>query len=254
VRLVPTLLVVAVLVASYLSSAGTHVGLRNVSCTYTNPAAIVTSVSPNAGPIQGGTTVTIMGSGFCNGISGVFFGSTPTAGGTLVSDTKIIVVSPAHGSGVVHITVVNASGPSANTPSDNYRYVSSKWCAIFDLSRVPTTWIRGHAKTFIVYATNCGTATWPASGSTRVNGNMHFTTRPGGSVYRSFWIGLTYHNLDHNIAPNRTATLFMSMSPTFSGRYYLEALMIRLHLFWFDQVTRRPAQYASVFITVARHA
>src|SRR5208283_539421 len=56
----------------------------------------VTAVSPAAGPIAGGTTVTITGTGFADAIAttGVKFASTNASSYTIVSDTSITATSP----------------------------------------------------------------------------------------------------------------------------------------------------------------
>jgi len=69
----------------------------------------VTAVNPSGGPVGGGATVTITGTGFAAGAS-VTFG---TMGATVtnVTPTTITVTTPAHGVGVVDVTVtVNGVG------------------------------------------------------------------------------------------------------------------------------------------------
>ncbi|EED17393.1 conserved hypothetical protein [Talaromyces stipitatus ATCC 10500] len=67
------------------------------------PPPVITSSSPSQGSESGGTTVTINGAGLIIA-SGVYFGATPAASFTLVSDNLITAVSPP-GTGVVAITV-----------------------------------------------------------------------------------------------------------------------------------------------------
>ncbi len=83
----------------------------------------VTQISPNSGPIAGGTTVTITGTGFDSG-STVTFGSVPATSRTFVSSTKMTAVSPAVTSpATVHVTVTTStSQTSAPTTADNYTY------------------------------------------------------------------------------------------------------------------------------------
>jgi hypothetical protein len=82
----------------------------------------VTAVSPNSGPGTGGTVVTITGSGFFAGTPSVYFGGTGAGSYRSISDTQIIVTSPAHAAGTVDVTVTNLNGTSANTPADQYTF------------------------------------------------------------------------------------------------------------------------------------
>ena len=83
---------------------------------------IVTSVSPTSGPLAGGTTVTITGSGF-TGAMAVKFG-TNAASFLFVSATSITAMSPA-GSGTVDITVTTPGGTSATGAADQFLYTVS---------------------------------------------------------------------------------------------------------------------------------
>jgi prepilin-type N-terminal cleavage/methylation domain-containing protein len=83
-------------------------------------APTVTSVSPNAGPPAGGTSVIITGTNFVPG-STVKFGNAPASSVLIVSSTMITAKSPA-GSGTVDVTVTNPDGQSAINPSDAFAY------------------------------------------------------------------------------------------------------------------------------------
>jgi hypothetical protein len=74
---------------------------------YTVPT--VTAASPATGPIAGGTSVTITGTGFVSGAT-VNFGTTPAAGVTVNSATSITATSPAGSAGVVDVTVTTPGG------------------------------------------------------------------------------------------------------------------------------------------------
>jgi hypothetical protein len=80
-----------------------------------------TSIVPIAGPIAGGTAVTITGSGF-TGATGVTFGGTAATAVTVVSDTSITATTPAHAAGSVDV-VVTAPGGTA-TGTNAYRYAA----------------------------------------------------------------------------------------------------------------------------------
>ncbi len=92
--------------------------------TYTRVAA-VSNISPNAGALVGGTSVTITGSDF-TGATSVLFGTTPAASFTVVSDTQITATSPAATTaGAVDVTVVNPSGTSATGTVDKFTYTTA---------------------------------------------------------------------------------------------------------------------------------
>ena len=83
-------------------------------------AQVVTSISPTAGPLGGGTSVTITGSGF-TGATAVTFGVTPATSFIFNSDTSVTAVSPAESAGTVDVTVTVIS-TSATSPADQFTY------------------------------------------------------------------------------------------------------------------------------------
>jgi large repetitive protein len=87
--------------------------------TYLAPPA-VTLVSPNSGPVAGGTSVTIFGTGL-TGATAVMFGSTP-ATYTAVSPTQLTAIAPP-GAGTVDVTVTTPTGTSPVTAVDQFTYV-----------------------------------------------------------------------------------------------------------------------------------
>ncbi len=85
------------------------------------PAPTISSVSPYQGPTNGGTAVTINGSGFTSNAT-VQFGNTPATSVTFTSSTQLQAVSPS-GSGTVDVTVTNIGGTSATSSADLFTYV-----------------------------------------------------------------------------------------------------------------------------------
>ena len=85
-------------------------------------APYVEAVSPDSGPVTGGTTVVITGTGF-TGATIVDFGST-SAIFMLDSDTEITATSPAGTAGPVDVTVTNADGTSPTSDADVFTYVA----------------------------------------------------------------------------------------------------------------------------------
>ena len=95
--------------------AGTSATSSADQFTYVILAPAVTGVSPNTGTSDGGTTVTITGTGL-SGATGVLFGTTPAQGFTVNPDGTITAVSPAGVAGVVDITVQSPGGTSPTDP------------------------------------------------------------------------------------------------------------------------------------------
>ena len=83
-------------------------------------APTVTAVNPVAGPLAGGTSVTLTGTNF-SAATTVNFGAT-TGTITLVTPTSITVTSPPETAGTVNVTVVTPSGTSATSGSDSFTY------------------------------------------------------------------------------------------------------------------------------------
>ena len=95
------------------------------------PAPTVTAVSPDIGPVAGGTTVLVTGTGFVDGSTSVNFGPTPATDVIVSSPTTLTALAPANAAGSYDVTVtipdtdVGATSPtltSASTPSDLYAY------------------------------------------------------------------------------------------------------------------------------------
>lgn len=89
---------------------------------FTYRAPVVDSVLPEAGPENGGTTVTIRGEGFGSGAPQVTVGGVPATGIQLQSSTRITAVVPA-GTGVADIRVTPQQGTGTGTLVSGYRYV-----------------------------------------------------------------------------------------------------------------------------------
>jgi hypothetical protein len=90
--------------------------------TFIADPAVVTSVHPVGGPVAGGTSVTINGTGF-DGATSVKFGSVAATSFTVSSNgKKIVAVAPAHSAGAVDITVDAPGGDSAINSGDHYTF------------------------------------------------------------------------------------------------------------------------------------
>ena len=74
-----------------------------------NPAPSVTAINPNNGSTDGGTAVTVTGTGFLAGAT-LTIGGTTAPGASVVSATSITATTPAHGAGPVDVVVTNSDG------------------------------------------------------------------------------------------------------------------------------------------------
>ena len=94
----------------------------SASDRYTFVGPTIVSVTPNAGPVAGGTKVKIKGSTFSEATQ-VSFGSMAATTFKVTDDGKsITVTAPAHAMGTVDITVTSPSGTSAVTGSDRFTF------------------------------------------------------------------------------------------------------------------------------------
>lgn len=91
--------------------------------TYIEDAPVITSVDPDSGTDDGGTSVTITGTGFLSGAT-VTFGGDSATGVTVVSSTTITCTTPAHAAGDVDVVVTNTDSQS-DTLTDGYTYVEA---------------------------------------------------------------------------------------------------------------------------------
>jgi hypothetical protein len=85
------------------------------------PAPSVTGVSPDVGPVAGGTTVTVTGTGF-TGATAVLFGQTAATAFTVNSGTQITATAPAEPAGGESITVITPIAESLFSPASTYVY------------------------------------------------------------------------------------------------------------------------------------
>lgn len=108
------------LVKVVLTGQGAETAITNP--LNTTPLPIVSAVAPTSGTTAGGTLVTITGAYF-TAASAVAFGVTAAPSFTVISSTKISVISPARAAGSIQVKVTTPNGASADTPADDYLYV-----------------------------------------------------------------------------------------------------------------------------------
>jgi hypothetical protein len=113
---------VAVLVTT---PGGTNAPSSADQFTYTFPVPIVVAVSPNSGPISGGTSIDIAGTGF-RGATSVTLGGTPVTNMAVLNDSVIEATSPVKlSAGVVDALVTTPGGTSATSSADQFTYVAT---------------------------------------------------------------------------------------------------------------------------------
>ena len=98
-------------------------GARSASAACTN-APNVTSVTPDNGPVGGGTAVTINGTGFCSGNIHLFFGANRATSVVFVDTTHVTAVTPA-GSAVGPVTVRYQLKGKQSRLNNGYTYTCS---------------------------------------------------------------------------------------------------------------------------------
>ncbi len=81
----------------------------------------VTAIAPAAGPLSGGTSVVLTGSGF-TGATAVSFGAKAAGSFTINSDSQITATSPLESAGTVNITVTGPGGVSPATTANAFTY------------------------------------------------------------------------------------------------------------------------------------
>lgn len=77
------------------------------------PAPTVTAVSPNSGPTAGGTSVTVVGTGFLAGAT-LRIGGVNATNVVVQSSTTLLGLTPPHAAGIVNVEVVNTDGQSGS--------------------------------------------------------------------------------------------------------------------------------------------
>ena len=113
-------------IALVLSACGPTAPTSTTPTTTTVPAAgsapVVTAITPAIGPTDGGTSVTITGSGF-TGATAVHFGAAAATAYTFGSDTSITATSPAAADGTVgDVTVTTPIATSATGAPDLFTW------------------------------------------------------------------------------------------------------------------------------------
>jgi hypothetical protein len=89
-----------------------------------DPVLVLKYITPQVGPISGGTPVTLKGYNFLPGAT-VSFGGIAATGVTVVNDTTITCTTPPHAAGAVDVILTNPPGVAVTLPG-GFTYVSGR--------------------------------------------------------------------------------------------------------------------------------
>jgi glucose/arabinose dehydrogenase len=131
-------------------------GTLNSGYTFTgppppNPAPTVTSITPNSGTTNGGTAVTIAGTGFLTGATVKMGGNSATVL-AVVNSTLITATAPAHTAGAVDVVVTNTD-TKTGTLTSGYTYTTAPNPAPTVTSINPTTGVTTGGTTVTITGT-----------------------------------------------------------------------------------------------------
>ncbi|MDD1690621.1 MAG: IPT/TIG domain-containing protein [Methanoregula sp.] len=90
---------------------------------YDIPFPRLENISPSSGSMDGGTVVTLTGSGF-TGTTDVVFGEKPGTGLKVINDNQLTIITPASALGSFPLTITNAYGKGGSSGSStSFQYV-----------------------------------------------------------------------------------------------------------------------------------
>jgi hypothetical protein len=175
-----------------------------------NETPTVTSVSPDAAPLGGGTRVTVTGT-YLTGATAVKFGTTPATTVVVDSATTITATVPA-GTGTVDVTVTTSYGKSATTSADRFTYIPPPSVASVNPSSGPAvggTVVTITGTTF-TGATAVSFGGFPAT-FTVSSGTSIAATAPAVPFGRTVDVTVT---TPYGTSPTSSADQFTYLSPT----------------------------------------
>jgi hypothetical protein len=148
-----------------MTFAGTSATGTSDQFTYTNGAnPTVSAVTATSGSTVGGDVVTISGTNF-TGATGVTFDNVAAAGFTVVSDTAIVAISPAHATtGTIDVQVTTYANTSVISAADHYTYNAPSAPTITSLD--PSTSGTGGGTVVTITGTNLLNTTGVSFGGT----------------------------------------------------------------------------------------
>ena len=181
----------------------------------------VSSISPNSGPVTGGTSVTIIGTNFIRNdiasVGRVLFGST-IASFIINSPTQITTTSPA-GTGTVDITLVNGIGTSTTSAADKFTYSVTATTVVIVSSLNPST--SGQSVTFTA---NVSTSSGAPTGNVTFKDGAAVlgtgTLSGGTATFFTAALAVGSHSItaaysgDNNFAASTSAALTQTVNQT----------------------------------------
>ncbi|WP_330177520.1 IPT/TIG domain-containing protein [Streptomyces sp. NBC_01498] len=132
---------------------GANAGNGSVVFVFTREAPTITSVSPGSGPAEGGTAVTVTGTGLEG--ADITFGPGNPATDVTCTDTTCTVTAPP-GTGTVDVQATTPGGTSAVTSAGQYTYVVPAADIDVDLNAQPHLGILVPYLTYTLSAANTG--------------------------------------------------------------------------------------------------
>jgi alpha-tubulin suppressor-like RCC1 family protein len=103
---------------------------------YSEPLPSITAVVPAAGPLAGGSSVTVTGANF-TGATAVHFGSAPATSFVVHSASSITAVAPAGSLGTVNVTVTTPAGISPPVSADRFTYLAAPTVKTLSVKKGP---------------------------------------------------------------------------------------------------------------------
>jgi len=194
--------------------------------------AVIYSVSPNSGPMEGGTLVTVTGDGFGNGRVGAFsFGGIPAVGAFCTSSTQCTMGSPASPTPrLVDVTY----GESQTSVADRFTYTGPTVTSVYpstgsqlggDTVTITGTSFAGGmtikfgsvlVTNFACSGNSCVASTPPGTGIVHVTVTVNGRTSPQISADIFTYEPLPYGALSPNSGPGTGDTLITVTGGNFS--------------------------------------
>ncbi|MBI3989938.1 MAG: IPT/TIG domain-containing protein [candidate division NC10 bacterium] len=173
--------------------------------TPTGPPPVITSVTPNQGSVEGGTSVLISGSGF-TATTSVFLDS-KAATVSFIDATAIRIITPAGTEGPADVLVSNANGSALLL--NGFTYIAGPVLQVvavnptLGLSDIPTNVPVGVLFSSPINPTTVGTSSFsltPCGTSTQISGSFTFDFGDTAAIFRP----------SGNLAPNTCFTLSLT--------------------------------------------
>jgi PKD repeat protein len=199
----------------------------------------VVSISPASGHVDGGTVVTLQGSGFgtLQGLGVVEFDGVPAASYASWSSSEIVCVAPPHVAGLVDVGVTNAEGVAVTVPAA-FAYSSLPYFETFEVGgALPAEWTHAATNDFD-WAVDLGgtpsTNTGPSVDHTLGNPSGHYVyTEASSPNYPSRTAELLSPTLSTDGASNLTLSFWYHMYGSAMGSLHVD---VSVNGVWQDDV------------------